>query len=250
MRALGPLVLLLTGVVTLRLAISGSYTAYVRVGMFWALVSSGALLAALGLLGLWQLRGRRPERAAEDGEHHGEDSGEDGGHGGHAHAGPPGVAYLLLLPLVVAYAVAPPSLGAYSAELSAGSVLPEVRAGFAPLEPGSDGVADVGLAEAVRRTSQDVSTVQDQPLRVTGFVVPDEPGHVLLTRFVIRCCAADGTPAQVRLALPPGTPELAADQWLEVVMTLEAARGPEDTAPAFVAESVRPVDVPDDPYET
>ena len=250
MRALGPLVLLLTGVVTLRLAVSGSYTAYVRVGMFWALVGSGALLAALGLLGLWQLRGGRTEHADADADARAGAADEHEGAHAHAHAGPPGVAYLLLLPLLVAYAVAPPSLGAYSAELSAGSVLPEVRTGFAPLEPGTDGVADVGLAEAVRRTSQDVTTVRDQPLRVTGFVVPDQAGEVLLTRFVIRCCAADGTPAQVRLTLPPGTPELPADQWLEVVMTLEAPRGPQDTAPAFVAQSVRPVDAPDDPYET
>lgn len=134
--------------------------------------------------------------------------------------------------------------------MSAGSTLPAQRAGFAPLTVGADGVSDVGLAETVRRTAHDVETVQGHPLRVTGFVVPDEAGHVLLTRFVIRCCAADGTPAQVRLALPPGTPDPPADQWLEVVMSYEGTGAPDPSAPGFVAESLRAVEEPDDPYET
>ncbi len=174
MRAVGPLLLLLTGVVTVRLAVSGAYTAYVRVGMFWVLVVAGALLAVLGLLGLWQLR-----EAADAAVDEARDGAEEGDHGhDHARSGPPGVAYLLLLPLVVAYLVSPPSLGAYSARLSAGSTLPAQRSGFAPLTAGSDGVADVGLAETVRRTAQDVETVQGRSLRVTGFVVPDQPGQV------------------------------------------------------------------------
>ncbi len=72
---------------------------------------------------------------------------------------------------------------------------------------------------------------------------------MLLTRFVIRCCAADGTPAQVRLALPPGSPELAADQWVEVVMSYRGTDVPDPYAPSFVAESVRTVGAPEDPYE-
>lgn len=97
MRAVGPLLLLLTGVVTVRLAVTGAYTAYVRVGMFWVLVVSGVLLAVLGLAGLWQLRGPQADEA------------DDAGHDAeHDHAGPPGVAYLLLLPLVVAYVVSRP----------------------------------------------------------------------------------------------------------------------------------------------
>jgi uncharacterized repeat protein (TIGR03943 family) len=259
---------LLTGVVTLRLAVTGAYTAYVRVGMFWVLVATGALLVLLGVSGLWRLR-TPPGPEGDDGEHgtseHG--TGEPGisehgtsGHGigehGHSHAGAPAVSLLLLLPLLVAYVVAPASLGAYSAQMSAGATLPEQRSGFAPLEPGADGVVDVRLAETVRRSVHDGASMQGARLRVVGFVVPSGAGgpgpaqRVLLTRFVIRCCAADGTPAQVDLALPPGGPALAADQWVEVVMTPA-----DDTARAggvarFTAESVRVVDPPDDPYET
>ena len=250
--ALGPLLVLLTGVVTLRLALTGAYTAYVRVGMFWVLIASGVLLALLGLSGLWRLRA-----AADDG-HGGDGHGDDGhahaaddGHG-HAHSGAPGVAALLLLPLAVAYVVAPPSLGAFSAARSAGSTLPDERTGYAALPVGEDGVADVELAETVRRALYDeAETLAGTRVRTTGFVVPAEgEGSVLLTRFVIRCCAADGTPAQIDLDLPPGTPAPPADQWVEVVMTYDGDGATASGPPRFVAESVRPVPVPDDPYET
>ncbi len=245
---LGPLLVLLTGVVTLRLAVTGAYTAYVRVGMFWVLVVAGLLLALLGVCGLWRLRATAggPDDDAHDDAH------DDASGHGHAHSGTPGVAFLLLLPLAVAYLVAPPSLGAFSAARSAGSTLPDERTGYAPLPVGDDGVADVELAETVRRALYDeAATLQGTRVRTTGFVVPaDEQGSVLLTRFVIRCCAADGTPAQIDLDLPPGTPALPADQWVEVVMTYDGDGATASGPPRFVAESVRPVGVPDDPYET
>ena len=245
--ALGPLLVLLTGVVTLRLALTGAYTAYVRVGMFWVLIASGVLLALLGLSGLWRLRAAADDGHGDDGHAHAADDGH-----GHAHSGAPGVAALLLLPLAVAYVVAPPSLGAFSAARSAGSTLPDERTGYAALPVGEDGVADVELAETVRRALYDeAETLAGTRVRTTGFVVPAEgEGSVLLTRFVIRCCAADGTPAQIDLDLPPGTPAPPADQWVEVVMTYDGDGATASGPPRFVAESVRPVPVPDDPYET
>lgn len=248
MRALGPLLVLLTGVVTLRLALTGAYTSYVRVGMLWALVASGALLTYLGLAGLWRLRAQP------------QDQGDHGHAGDHGHERAPRVALLLLLPLVVAYVVAPPSLGAYSARLSGGAALAGERTGYAPLPTGEDGVADADLSDTVRRALyDDAATLDGTRVRVVGFVVPtaEPPGgaaaagrpRVLLTRFVIRCCAADGTPAQVDVALPPGAAAPAADQWLEVVMTY-AGDGPREAAPRSTAESARPVPPPADPYET
>lgn len=243
MIAVPPVLLLLTGAVTLRLTLTGAYTSYVRVGMFWLLIVSGVLLTYLGLAALWRLYGSTAAHAGPDDD-------DDGGHGhGHAHAGVPGVAFLLLLPMLVAYAVAPPSLGAFSAQQAAGSVLPDERRGFAALTPGPDGVSDLKLGEAVRRALYDeAQSLSGQRVRLVGFVVPGEQaGTVLLTRFVIRCCAADGTPAQVELAMPPAAGPLPDDTWVEVVAGFQGATDGEP--PRFVAESVRQVGPPDDPYE-
>lgn len=242
MNAVGPLLLLATGAVTLRLTLSGAYTSYVRVGMSWLLVPAALVLLALGLAGVWRLL-RSPVPAHRP------------GHGGsrkdaHDHGSAPGVALLLLLPLLVAYVVSPPSLGAFSAARSSTALADDGRR-FAPLEIGGDGVADLEVAEAVRRARADRgATLTGRPVRFTGFVVPaadGSAGRFLLTRFVIRCCAADGTPAQLDVALPAGTPDLTADAWVEVVATYEAGG---DGPPRFSAASARQVQEPDDPYET
>jgi uncharacterized repeat protein (TIGR03943 family) len=243
-RAAGPALLLLTGVVVLRLTLGGAYTDYVRPGMVWLLLPAGLLLSGLGAAGLWRVVAPAAEddvdAAVGDDEHE------------HAHHGVPGISALLLLPLVVAYAVAPPALGAFSAERAAGAELAPSRDGYAELAVGGDGVADAALSDVVRRAAWDGErALGSTPVRVTGFVVPDEgTGRVLLTRFVIRCCAADGTPAQLDVTLPPGTPPLPADAWLEAVVRYDGP-GPDGSGPArFTADSVREVAPPADPYES
>jgi len=68
---------------------------------------------------------------------------------------------------------------------------------------------------------------------------------VLLTRFSVRCCAADAIPSQVALALPPGT-EVPEGEWVDVVASWD---GPVPGTARLTAQSVSPVPEPDDPYE-
>jgi uncharacterized repeat protein (TIGR03943 family) len=168
----------------------------------------------------------------------------------HAH-GMPRVAWLLALPLLVAYLVAPPALGAFAADQAGGtSRLADAGDGYPPLEVGADGVAEAQISDVVRRSLYDAEgSLDDVPVRLVGFVVPQEDGRVLLTRFVIACCAADGTPAQVDLELPPGEPIPERDAWVEVVATYESDNPGAPDRPRFTASSITPIATPEDPYE-
>lgn len=172
------------------------------------------------------------------------------GHG-HGHSGVPRVAWLLALPLLVAYLVTPPALGAFAAEQAGQtSQLADTGEAYPPLEVGPDGLADLPISEAVRRSLyHPTGSLEHTPVRMVGFVLPQDNGRVLLTRFVIACCAADGTPAQVDLQLPQGQPTPARDTWLEVVATHDTTTPGEPDRPRFTATSVREIPAPEDPYE-
>jgi uncharacterized repeat protein (TIGR03943 family) len=65
-----------------------------------------------------------------------------------------------------------------------------------------------------------------QAAQVTGFVthIPGWPEeYVMISRFVLTCCAADAYPVGLPVLLPPGTPRPAPDTWLEVAGTMETA---------------------------
>lgn len=252
----GAVLLLLTGVVTLRLTLSGAYTAYVRGGFGPVLLLAGAVLVGISLPLLWRvLRGtdqeEAPVYAAADADAvvHGLTPGSDAA-AEHAH-GMPRVAWLLALPLLVAYLVAPPSLGAFAADQAGtASRLADTGTDYPPLEVGPDGVADAQISEVVRRALYDAEgSLEGTPVRLVGFVVPQDDGRVLLTRFVIACCAADGTPAQVDLALPPGDPVPERDSWVEVTATYDAGNPGAPDQPRFTASTVTPIAAPEDPYE-
>ncbi len=247
----GGVLLLITGIVTLRLALSGAYTSYVRVGFGPVLVVAAVVLMAIAVALLWrafQTLEDRPEpayaAAAADAVVHRHGL---GGPSGHGHSGVPRVAWLLALPLLVAYFVAPPPLGAFAAEQAGESAqFSDSGNEYPPLEIGPDGVADVQISDVVRRSRYDADTLKGQPVRMVGFVVPQDHQRITLTRFVIACCAADGTPAQIDLALPSDQPAPARDSWIEVVAEYDRAGS---DRPRFTLTQLREVAPPNDPYE-
>ncbi|MCF2971643.1 TIGR03943 family protein [Synechococcus sp. Nb3U1] len=88
----------------------------------------------------------------------------------------------------------------------------------------------------------------DQPVRVQGFVIPEErPDHFVLARFLVSCCAADAYPVglPVRWA---NADELAADSWLRIEgqMAVEPINGTSQLV--IVAQQVEPIPVPMNPY--
>jgi uncharacterized membrane protein YcgQ (UPF0703/DUF1980 family) len=71
------------------------------------------------------------------------------------------------------------------------------------------------------------------------------PDEILLTRYIVTCCVADATIAQVRIVgLPPG--DYPDDEWLQVT----GAVYPVGREVLVAASTVAPIPVPSQPYLT
>ncbi|MEN9201752.1 MAG: TIGR03943 family protein [Thermostichus sp. DG_1_6_bins_120] len=88
----------------------------------------------------------------------------------------------------------------------------------------------------------------DQPVRVQGFVIPEErPNHFVIARFLVSCCAADAYPVGLPVQWP-GAEDLAADSWLRLEgrMAVEQRNGTSQLV--IVAEQIEPLPMPTNPY--
>jgi uncharacterized repeat protein (TIGR03943 family) len=252
-REAGGLLVTVTGVVAVRLVLSGRFLSYLQPGMRWPLTIAGLVMIVLGaatLLG--SLRGGSQsgdgdgaavvEEATADRHHH------------HAGIGPR-VSWLLALPVLAVLVVAPAPLGADAArrESDIARVAPVANAGFAPLAPPRDGAVDLTMNQFLARAYYDEEdSLAGQPIRLTGFVVNDTvvPDGYQLTRFQLSCCAADAFAVQVAVH---GAPPLADDTWVEVVGEWvppddPTARGVDRGADIALA-SAQVVPAPENPYE-
>jgi uncharacterized repeat protein (TIGR03943 family) len=190
------LVLVLVGGTLLKLAISGDYQRYVKVGLRPYLIA--AALVVLVVAGL-SLLGRR--RVGHD--------------HGHAH-GRFDVAWLLVLPTLAVLLIAPPALGSFSASRS-GTALAASSSALGPL-PDGDPVKISVLEYASRAVYDHGHSLTGRHVALSGFVLPGDGGGWYLTRMVITCCAADAQPVKVGLSgsVPAG---LKANDWLAVTGT-------------------------------
>jgi uncharacterized repeat protein (TIGR03943 family) len=243
-------ILALVGAMALYLGGSDAALAYVKAGLQPLLLASGALLVGLAAAAV-----ARPG--------HDDVKRSDGGHGHR-----PRVAWLLALPPLALVLIAPPALGAFAASRQATRPPPSNQASpagpaaasadpslFPPLLPASDGAAvPLALSEYVLRDYEAPHTLAGVRLRLVGFVTPKPPGSdgYLLARFAISCCAADATASMVAVHgdRVPRTP----DTWLEVEGRWRQRTGddpnqPSAATPLLLAESVRVIEPPSQPYE-
>lgn len=244
-------VLFVVGAMALYLGVSDAALGYVKAGLQPLLLASGVILVGLALVALLRYR-----RGHDDAER----SGDEHGHRPHG----PQVAWLLALPPLALVLIAPPALGAFAA--SRQSVQPpsadraspaadDGRSRFAPPVPPRDGAAvAMTLSEYVLRDYEEPHTLAGVRLRLVGFVTPRQDGGegYLLTRFAINCCAADGTALQV-VVLGDPVPR-SPDTWLEVEGRWRQRSGddqgrPSSDAPLLLAESIRAIQQPSEPYE-
>ncbi|MFB4318874.1 TIGR03943 family protein [Actinomadura sp. 21ATH] len=228
------------------------YLNYVKPGFRYLLVAAAVVLVALGAAGL-----RGEWRARPDGGHehgHGDAAGHDDGHG-HDHGGRgPRVAWLMCLPVLAIFIVAPPALGSYTAGRDTARQAPPPAPpaqGYGPLPQTGSPVA-MTMGEFIGR-SYEAQTGQspylkDVQVQLTGFVTPraDGPGWQV-TRLKMACCAGDAVPFPVvvhGLERPP------ADTWVRVVGTW---RPPQGRAVSGLHElqgrSVTKIKKPRNPYE-
>lgn len=223
----GATTVLLVGALLVRLAVTGAYARYVRVGMGSWLLVAGILLALLGLLGVVRaLRGGVPGDAHE--------------HHGHERAG-----WLLLVPVVALLLVAPPALGSFGVDRSTSVAVTSNGHTFTPLPSGAT-VPMTVLEYDERAADHDGASFAGVPVRLTGFVARTADGAGFrLARYQIQCCAADAVAAVVRVVGASGDLP-ARDQWVTVTGTYHGSPG---GIPELLAETVSPVPPPRDPYE-
>ncbi|WP_344935347.1 TIGR03943 family putative permease subunit [Sphaerisporangium flaviroseum] len=245
------LVMTLLGGAILRVsALSTIYVNYVKPGFRPLLIAAGLVIFALGVLGLIQ-EWRRPYAPARQA---GGPPGPERPHGssaGHDHSHGPRVAWLLCLPVIAIFLIAPPALGSFAAERDE-SPQPRPTALDAYGALAKDGPTAMPLGEFIGRAWGDANrSLEGRQVRLTGFAVPSKKkGQWYLTRMQLRCCAADAFPLKVTVL---GVPAPRDDTWVEVTgawVPTPYDKLPKGTvAPEMRATGLTKVAQPDKPYE-
>lgn len=171
-------------------------------------------------------------------------------HGHHHH--PARSAWLLVVPVLAVFLVAPPALGADSvtrteARLPASAATTSAAA-FPPLPAGA--VVPMAMNEVVTRAGWDANgTMNGRTVEISGFVV-HTGGQTLLARLVISCCAADAAPVTVHLK-GGGADRFPSDTWLRVAGQVVPGTATEANSytPDLVPVTVERITPPKDPYE-
>ncbi|TDQ45883.1 TIGR03943 family putative permease subunit [Actinorugispora endophytica] len=240
------MVMVLLGAAALSVTVTSQlYLNYVQAGFRPFLIAAGVVLVVLGVATVVvDLRAARGDADEEP-------AGHDHGHG-HDHARGPGVSWLMLLPVVAVFVIAPPALGAYTASTADPAALADDAA---PLDDLGAGVPDgepveMRMQEFVMRawTDQD-RKMAEWDVRLTGFAVPNPEGEGwYLARLQMSCCAAD---AIVNRVLIENEPEPPKDSWWTVQGRWLAPEGDiqEIRDHRFEIEEITSVENPPDPYE-
>lgn len=110
--------------------------------------------------------------------------------------------------------------------------------------------AERSLTDWVRllRSQPDPALHENNPVRISGFVLPMPDGPPQLARLLVRCCLADATPVGLPVRWPPGPPPRA-DQWLAIEGRMERQLAPGGERLVVVPETVRPIPRPARPLE-
>lgn len=227
--------LILLGGALLKISFTGTFLRYVKPSHKWLLIAAGGIMVGLALVSI--LRDLVNARvASSEGHHHSSRS-----------------AWLLLLPVLAVFLVAPPALGAdsvagTSAAPRSSSAQEDGSALFPPLPAGE--VVDVPLSDFASRAAWDRGNSLDgRAVRLTGFVVHDGSA-TYVARLVIACCAADAFPVKVKLDNPQVT-GLRNDTWVDITATVVpgSATRANDFVPSATVVDVREIAAPEDPYE-
>ncbi len=244
-RELHALILALLGGTLLKLAITGDYSRYVKVGVRPYLTVAAVVVLGVAGLTLWQaLRHRHASHDDHDDDGHGHDHGH--GHGRFD------VAWLLVVPMLVLLVLAPPALGSYSASRS-GTALGAAQTSDLPPLPDGDPVHLSVLDYASRAVFDHGRSLGTRHVTLSGFVLPADGGGWYLTRMVITCCAADAQPIKVGLTgtVPGG---LKANDWIQVTgsYTARQDRDPVNAQaiPYLTVESSQSIPAPALQYES
>jgi putative membrane protein len=236
------IMLLMIGLATGMITVTGAFVRYVKPALEPWLYLTAVVLIGLALVAIiGDLR--RPAASSDHDHDHGQDD------GGHSHAN--GAVWLLLIPVVVLIFVTPPALRPQASVPSISAVSADsMRRPFPPLPSGR--APEVSVPDLMIRGVQDsAGTLDGRLITVIGFTLRDGDA-VDLGRFSVLCCAADARLARVRLGgsgaqEAAGLPE---HSWVRVEGTVRPGLPGEPILgiPIVEVDSVTPIDAPENVY--
>ena len=154
---------------------------------------------------------------------------------------------LVALPVVVVLALPPAALTSYAVGRRSGFA-GGISTSTQDITTGSLSLVDVAAAQTSSAGLEALEARAGERVRFDGFVTrfADTPtDEILLTRFIVTCCVADATIAQVRVVnVPAGRFE--EDQWVRVT----GAIFPLGREVLVDAGDVRSIPRPEEPYLT
>jgi uncharacterized repeat protein (TIGR03943 family) len=241
--------LVLVGGALVKITVTGTSLRYVRPGATPWVFAAGMVLIGLGATAIVRdlLGGQRGAdvplpNGHEPSEH---EPDERQRHDGHRHSGRG--AWLLVLPVMVIFLVAPPALGADSVLRAGNPAVSPTAQAFPPLP--RTPIVPMAVSEFVARSVWSAAALRVRKVALTGFVVHERDTDYV-ARLVITCCAADATPMKVALTGGYAT-RLPDDQWVEVDGVLRPGSVTDSTGytPTLIVSSLTVVSAPTDPYE-
>lgn len=225
--------LLLIGLSTAVIALTGSYIRYVKPSLLPWLAGAALLLIALALVTIVR-DGRRGAAAHHD---------------GHSHSS--AVAWLLVVPVALLGFIVPPAITPQAAGPSVVEVSTDVlRRPYPPLP--DERAPVLSLPEVLTRLKYDsANTLDGRLVTVTGFVMK-ENGSTSLARVVMLCCAADARLERMRLS-GPAAKQIAAyaeNTWVTVEGKIPAGQSDSSgrTIPTMDVFRESRIDPPENPY--
>jgi uncharacterized repeat protein (TIGR03943 family) len=154
----------------------------------------------------------------------------------------------ITLPVVLVLALPPATLGTYSvgkrATFGGSAIGATARDVTGPLD-----FVDVGAAQSFPAAMRQLEDRAGESITLEGFVTKEasEPNEILLTRYIVTCCVADATVAQVRIVgLEPS--QYTDDEWLSVTGLVYPFQ--RDVFVQSDPDSVQQIPAPDQPYLT
>ena len=155
---------------------------------------------------------------------------------------------LMVVPVVLVLAAPPATLGTFSAGKRSGFAGTGFATSASEIGEGELTLVDVAAAQTTPEGERALAARAGETVTFVGFVVrrDDTPAdEILLTRYVVSCCAADAAVASVRVVnVTPG--EFEPDDWIEVTGPIY----PLGREVIVDAQQVVGVDRPDRPYLT
>jgi putative membrane protein len=125
---------------------------------------------------------------------------------------------LMMFPVVVILALPPAALTSYAVGRRSGFVGAGISTSTGDIATGSISLIDVAAAQTTPAGLDALEQRAGEVVAFDGFVMryADTPAEeIMLTRYIVTCCVADATIAQVRVVnVPAGT--FQQDQWVRV----------------------------------